>query len=148
MSWTKLVRAIFYLHQTSDECTGLWACDCMHQLEKTVEYVFLYHKELRELETYFRSYLATQVITQIWKASHFSAYHKYLNLLDQETSFEMWMLTCILPVLSRHSSVVVSTEGFHQIKFGLVPMKVRIIDLACSNIPSEINQPPSVCFTL
>ena len=31
----KVARAIFYMHQTSDVCAGLCACNCMHQMVKT-----------------------------------------------------------------------------------------------------------------
>ena len=35
----RLVRAVFYTHQTSDACSGACACDSKHQMEKTERYI-------------------------------------------------------------------------------------------------------------
>lgn len=61
-------------------------------------------------------------------------------LLDQERSFQIRVFTCILPVLSKYSKVVVSTEGSHQSKLGLVARRVRIIVLVHNNIHMRLTR--------
>lgn len=61
-------------------------------------------------------------------------------LLDQERSFQIGVFTCILPVLSKYSKVVVSTEGSHQSKLGLVARRVRIIVLVHNNIHMRLTR--------
>lgn len=60
-------------------------------------------------------------------------------LLDQERSFQIGVFTCILPVLSKYSKVVVSTEGSHQSKLGLVARRVRIV-LVHNNIHMRLTR--------
>lgn len=61
-------------------------------------------------------------------------------LLDQERSFQIEVFTCILPVLSKYSKVVVGTEGSHQSKLGLVARRVRIIVLVHNNIHMRLTR--------
>ena len=41
MSQEEVVHAIFYKHQTISTCTGMYACNCTHRMEKTVHTVSL-----------------------------------------------------------------------------------------------------------
>ena len=72
----------------------------------------------------------------------------YLKLLDNGYWFKILVFSYISLQWLTYSSVVVRTQGSHHVNSSLIPMSIGIIIFVYKNIPNEVNQPPSVCFTL